>query len=116
MARELMRRTGVHHIPVISAGRRLYGLLSTQDLTDSCTGTLADVSRRQVGDLVSRSAHHGSELDRPLDAVAEDDARLGPERRTGSGRARPGGRRHHRRRRTARGRRPDHPRVAARAR
>lgn len=71
MAWELMRRTGVHHIPVVSAGQRLHGLLSTQDLTETCTGTLADVSRRQVGDLVKSERTPRVRLDRPLDAVAE---------------------------------------------
>ncbi|WP_066370279.1 CBS domain-containing protein [Herbidospora mongoliensis] len=71
MAWELMRRAGVHHIPIISAGQHLHGLLSTQDLADNCTGTLADLSRRQVGDLVKTERTPRVGLDRSLGTVAE---------------------------------------------
>ncbi|MBG0817832.1 HPP family protein [Planomonospora sp. ID82291] len=54
MAWELMRRAGVHHLPVIDAQARPLGILTRQDLADNWSGGPAEQSRRQVHSLLGR--------------------------------------------------------------
>ncbi|MCK2216123.1 CBS domain-containing protein [Actinomadura sp. ATCC 31491] len=52
MAWELMRRAGVHHLPVVSGGH-LVGVLTREDLAASWSGGPWEQSARQVGALLT---------------------------------------------------------------
>lgn len=70
MAWELMRKGGIHHIPVVGPSRWPHGILSMQDIATRCSGTLADLSRLKVGDLIKSNLTPRVPLDRPLSGVA----------------------------------------------
>ncbi|GLX95516.1 CBS domain-containing protein [Herbidospora sp. NBRC 101105] len=70
MAWELMRKGGMHHIAVVGPSRWPHGILSMQDIATGCSGTLADLSRRKVGDLIKSTLTPRVPLDRPLAGVA----------------------------------------------
>ncbi|AQZ63130.1 CBS [[Actinomadura] parvosata subsp. kistnae] len=80
MAWELMRRAGVHHLPVVD-GRRVLGVLTREELAASWSGGPQEQSTRHVRDLLGRdrrpqvhpetslTAAAGVMLDAGLDAV-----------------------------------------------
>ncbi|MEW9531766.1 HPP family protein [Microbispora sp. NPDC049125] len=70
MAWELMRRAGVHHIPVVDDHRRLHGILTFQDLAMGWSGALSDLARREVRDFLKAGRLPRVGLDRPMDVVA----------------------------------------------
>ncbi|MDR8412541.1 CBS domain-containing protein [Nonomuraea sp. 3-1Str] len=53
MAWELMRRAGVHHLPIVD-GRHVLGILSREHLAASWSGGPSEQSVRQVGSMLGR--------------------------------------------------------------
>ncbi|MFC6084189.1 CBS domain-containing protein [Sphaerisporangium aureirubrum] len=70
MAWELMRRAGVHHIPVVDEERRLHGILAVHDLAMGWPGTLAGLAEREVRDFLKASRLPRVLREKPLDEVA----------------------------------------------
>jgi CBS domain-containing protein len=52
MAWELMRRAGVHHLPVVDADSRVVGVLRREDVASHWSGGPAEQSEMWVGQLV----------------------------------------------------------------
>ncbi|MFG1969068.1 HPP family protein [Nonomuraea fuscirosea] len=69
MAWELMRRAGVHHLPVVD-GRRVLGVLTREELATSWSGGPQEQSTRQVGDLLRRARTARVRPETPLSQVA----------------------------------------------
>ncbi|MBP2703933.1 CBS domain-containing protein [Microbispora sp. RL4-1S] len=70
MAWELMRRAGVHHIPVVDGNRRLHGVLTRLDLAMGWSGGPADLARREVREFLGERRLPRVRMDAPLDCVA----------------------------------------------
>ncbi|MFG1965302.1 HPP family protein [Nonomuraea sp. NPDC049028] len=69
MAWELMRRAGVHHLPVVE-GQHVVGLLSREHLAASWSGGPQEQSNRQVGELLAGERRPRVQPDDPLTQVA----------------------------------------------
>jgi CBS-domain-containing membrane protein len=70
MAWELMRRAGVHHLPVVDASSRVLGVLAREDVSAHWSGGPAEQSSVEVRQLLGgRRCPHVSP-DRPLSVVA----------------------------------------------
>ncbi|TMR90564.1 HPP family protein [Nonomuraea basaltis] len=69
MAWELMRRAGVHHLPVVE-GPHLLGVLSREDLAASWSGGPWEQSARQVVSLLVGERRPRVRPDTPLPRVA----------------------------------------------
>ncbi|TDE59733.1 CBS domain-containing protein [Nonomuraea mesophila] len=69
MAWELMRRAGVHHLPVVEKDD-VWGVLSREDLAASWSCSLQEQSERHVGDLLARDRRPRVCPDTPLTRVA----------------------------------------------
>ncbi|GAA1695244.1 hypothetical protein GCM10009733_108600 [Nonomuraea maheshkhaliensis] len=69
MAWELMRRAGVHHLPVVE-GRRVLGVLSREELAASWSGGPQEQSARHVRDLLRRVRTARVRPETPLPQVA----------------------------------------------
>lgn len=52
MAWELMRRAGVHHLPVVDAQGRLLGIVTREDIAANWSGGPDEQSRRTVRNMV----------------------------------------------------------------
>src|ERR1044071_4010698 len=52
MAWELMRRAGVHHLPVVDACGRLLGIVTREDIAANWSGGPDEQSRRTVREMV----------------------------------------------------------------
>ncbi|MEV8633664.1 CBS domain-containing protein [Streptosporangium sp. NPDC051023] len=71
MAWEIMCRADVHHLPVVDAGGRLYGVLTREDLTARWSGGPIEQSRVHVHTLVAGHRCPHTTLDARLaDAAA----------------------------------------------
>lgn len=68
MAWEVMRRAGVHHLPVVR-GTHLIGVLTREDVTTAWNGGPEAQSRLQVQTLVSRRRTPRVHADEPLECV-----------------------------------------------
>ncbi|MFI7047994.1 HPP family protein [Streptosporangium sandarakinum] len=53
LAWEIMRRAGVHHLPIVDGDRRLVGVLTREDITARWSGGPAEQSRVRVQDLIA---------------------------------------------------------------
>ncbi|GAA1011783.1 hypothetical protein Aple_013160 [Acrocarpospora pleiomorpha] len=53
MAWEVMRRAGIHHIPVVDENRRLHGILSLHELATGWSGAVGDLARREARDFLN---------------------------------------------------------------
>lgn len=71
MAWELMRRAGVHHLPVLDSRRRLVGVLSREDLVSCWSSNPYQLAERKVGELLTGRRSPRVGRDRPLRQVAE---------------------------------------------
>ena len=69
MAWELMRRAGVHHLPVVE-GRHVLGILSREDLAASWSGGPQEQSSRHVGGLLAGERRPRVQPDDLLSRVA----------------------------------------------
>ncbi|MEV0590735.1 CBS domain-containing protein [Nonomuraea cavernae] len=69
MAWELMRRSGVHHLPVVE-GRHVVGVLTREDVAVTWSGGPQEQSDRQVGSLLGREPRPRVGPDTPLARVA----------------------------------------------
>jgi CBS domain-containing protein len=69
MAWELMRRAGVHHLPVVD-GRHVLGILTREQLAASWSGGPQEQSSRQVRTLLGRERRPLVRADTPLTRVA----------------------------------------------
>ncbi|MFI7707456.1 HPP family protein [Nonomuraea sp. NPDC049480] len=69
MAWELMRRAGVHHLPVVD-GRHVLGILTREQLAASWSGGPEEQSSRQVRTLLRREHKPLIRPDTPLVRVA----------------------------------------------
>ncbi|MEU0568518.1 CBS domain-containing protein [Nonomuraea sp. NPDC005983] len=69
MAWELMRRAGVHHLPVVD-GRHVLGILSREELAASWSGGPEEQSSRQVRTLLGRGRRPRVQPVTPLARVA----------------------------------------------
>jgi CBS domain-containing protein len=69
LAWELMRRAGVHHLPVVDANSHVLGVLEREDVAAHWSGGPAEQSSVQVQLLGGRRCPHVSP-DRPLAVVA----------------------------------------------
>jgi CBS domain-containing protein len=69
MAWELMRRAGVHHLPVV-AGQHVLGILTREELAASWSGGPQEQSIRPVRELLGRERMPRVGLDMRLDRVA----------------------------------------------
>ena len=69
MAWELMRRAGVHHLPVVQ-GRHVLGVLSKEDLAASWSGGPQEQSQREVRTLLGRITRPRVAPEDPLAKVA----------------------------------------------
>ncbi|MEV0389256.1 CBS domain-containing protein [Nonomuraea sp. NPDC050643] len=69
MAWELMRRAGVHHLPVVE-GQHVLGILTREDLAASWSGGPQVQSERKVRDLLRSAARPRVRPDTPLPRVA----------------------------------------------
>ncbi|GAA2216220.1 hypothetical protein GCM10009850_116890 [Nonomuraea monospora] len=69
MAWELMRRAGVHHLPVVD-GRRVLGVLTREELAASWSGGPQEQSTRHVRDLLGRDRRPLVRPETPLTEAA----------------------------------------------
>ncbi|MEV4175975.1 CBS domain-containing protein [Nonomuraea sp. NPDC049709] len=69
MAWELMRRAGVHHLPIVD-GRNVLGILTSERLAASWSGGPQEQSSRQVHTLLERGPRPRVRPDTPLPRVA----------------------------------------------
>ncbi len=69
MAWELMRRAGVHHLPVVD-GQHVLGILTREELAASWSGGPQQQSTRPVRELLSGERRPRVGPDTPLDRVA----------------------------------------------
>jgi len=70
MAWELMRRAGVHHLPVVDSSCRLVGVLSREDLAAHWSGGPAEQSRIPVARLLGECSCAQVSPDTPISQVA----------------------------------------------
>lgn len=70
MAWELMRRAGVHHLPVVDANSRVLGVLEREDVAAHWSGGPAEQSNVQVRQLLGTRRCQHVTPDRPLAVVA----------------------------------------------
>ncbi|MFC4119830.1 HPP family protein [Nonomuraea zeae] len=69
MAWELMRRAGVHHLPVVD-GRRVLGILTREQLAASWSGGPQEQSNRQVSRLIEGERGPSVPPEAPLARIA----------------------------------------------
>ncbi|MFC0864245.1 HPP family protein [Sphaerimonospora cavernae] len=69
MAWELMRRAGVHHLPVVDDESRIVGVLGREDLSSHWSGGPAEQSRVRVRELLPDRPGPQAAPTSPLDEV-----------------------------------------------
>ncbi|GAA3560267.1 hypothetical protein GCM10022419_046130 [Nonomuraea rosea] len=69
MAWELMRRAGVHHLPVVE-GRQVLGILTREQLAASWSGGPQEQSNRQVSELIESEPGPSAAPDASLALIA----------------------------------------------
>jgi CBS-domain-containing membrane protein len=70
MAWELMRRSEVHHLPVVDRTGKVAGVISREAIAGNWYGGPETLARRQVGELIGRERRPRVCVDTPLPQVA----------------------------------------------